>query len=204
MQNEDYEDCPKCKYKRAILRTGSQGWLQFHACPRCNFVKIISLGMNPESDIEEIKKDILETVKREDLRMIHYEEEALRVFKPFNPNAIKIISKEHENFINNVILFEALIKRELNFECLRCGMDIREKIVKKEISIHLCDACRTDLIEMEKRKCVPKNKWSYLYDYDPKIKKRIPFVVIRNTAYSLASNYRKKIYKNIIFTDRRR
>jgi ribosomal protein L37AE/L43A len=204
MQSEDYENCPKCKYKMAILRTGSQGWLQFHACPRCDYVEIISLGMNPDSEAEEIKKDILETVKKEDQRMIHLGEERLRFFKPLNSNTIKIVDKEHEKFIDNVMLFEAIIKRELNFECLRCGMDIRDRIIKKEINIHLCDACRMDLIEREKRKYVPKGEWSYFFDYDPKIKKRMPFVIIRNTAYSLASNYQRKLYKNIRFTDRRR
>jgi len=53
MLTEDYNGiCGICGYERMLIRYGSRGWLQFDACPKCQF----AYGSN---DVDEFKGEKL-------------------------------------------------------------------------------------------------------------------------------------------------
>jgi len=59
MLTEDYNGlCPKCNYKRCLVRYGSFGYFQFFACPKCEY----AFGDNgvENYDQKEVWKSILE------------------------------------------------------------------------------------------------------------------------------------------------
>jgi len=60
---EDYCECPKCGYKKAVTRYGSINYLLFTACPKCEFIQIDS--PYPEHNTMKTKKMIFKNVRKQ-------------------------------------------------------------------------------------------------------------------------------------------
>ncbi len=44
---------------------------------------------------------------------------------------------------------EEILNRELRCECLKCGKSLRNKIMNREIRIHLCEKCRKEELKQK-------------------------------------------------------